>query len=91
MLVGYALTGDPTAMATPFVGTFRWGLLRDSDPFVGTATQKPQPNYAGWPFGLLFWPLGAAFGLVAGWNLLQLVVYVLAGAVTCAWLRPIPK
>ena len=45
VLVGYAITGDATAMATPFVGTFRWGLLRDSDPFVGTATQTAQPNY----------------------------------------------
>ena len=45
-IVGYALTADAAAMATPFVGTFRWGQLRDSDPFVGAATQKPQPNYA---------------------------------------------
>jgi len=44
--VGYALTADATAMTTPFAGTLRWGLLRDSDPFVGVATQKPQPNYA---------------------------------------------
>ena len=57
------------------------------DPYTFRPEARPQPNYAGWPFGLLFWPLGAAFGLVAGWNLLQLVVYVLAGAVTCAWLR----
>jgi hypothetical protein len=27
------------------------------------------------------------FGLVAGWNLLQLVIYVLAGVLTFAWLR----
>ena len=46
VFVGYALTGDGAAMTTPFVGTFRWGQLRDSDPFVGAATQKPQPNYA---------------------------------------------
>jgi hypothetical protein len=46
VFVGYALTGDAAAMTTPFVGTFRWGQLRDSDPFVGTATQNPQPNYA---------------------------------------------
>ena len=46
VMVGYALTGDATAMTTPFVGTFRWGLLRDSDPFVGTATKTAQPNYA---------------------------------------------
>jgi hypothetical protein len=57
------------------------------DPYTFQPEAKPQPNYAGWPFGLLFWPLGAVFGLVAGWNVLQLVVYVLAGAFTCAWLR----
>jgi len=46
VFVGYALTGDANAMATPFVGTFRWGLLRDADTFIGAATQRPQPNYA---------------------------------------------
>jgi hypothetical protein len=44
--VSYALTGATTAMSSPFVGTFRWGLLRDSDPFTGSQTHKPQPNYA---------------------------------------------
>jgi hypothetical protein len=46
VFVGYALVGSATAMAEPFPGTFRWGLLRDSDPFVGRMTNKPQPNYA---------------------------------------------
>lgn len=53
--VGYALSADPPttdggvlapAMTQPFVGTFRWGLLRDSDPFVGSTTLKAQPNFA---------------------------------------------
>jgi hypothetical protein len=44
--VGYALTGATTAMSSPFTGTFRWGQLRDSDPFTGRQTNKPQPNYA---------------------------------------------
>jgi hypothetical protein len=57
------------------------------DPYTFQPEANPQVNYAGWPFGLVFWPLGAAFGLVAGWNLLQLVLYVLAGALACAWLR----
>jgi hypothetical protein len=57
------------------------------DPYTFRPEAKPQPNYAGWPFGFLFWPLGAVFGLVAGWNLLQVVVYVLAGVFACAWLR----
>ena len=46
VFVDYALATDGPTMAAPFVGTSRWGLLRDSDPFVGAATQTPQPNYA---------------------------------------------
>lgn len=57
------------------------------DPYTFRPESEAQPNYAGWPFGVPFWPLGAAFGLVAGWNLLQLVLYMLAGAFACAWLR----
>jgi hypothetical protein len=45
VFVGYALTGDATAMSTPFAGTVRWGQLRDSDPFVGASTHKALPNY----------------------------------------------
>lgn len=44
--VGYALSENPTAMATPFAGTTRWGQLRDSDAFVGSTTQKAQPNFS---------------------------------------------
>lgn len=43
--VGYAMVGEKKRMAAPFEGTFRWGLLRDSDPFVGSVTRKAQPNY----------------------------------------------
>jgi hypothetical protein len=47
VVVGYALSGDGTTiMTTPFAGTKHWGLLRDSDPFVGRTTNKPQPNFA---------------------------------------------
>jgi hypothetical protein len=46
VFVGYALTADAAAMTAPFVGTFRWGQLRDSDLFEGTATHAVQPNYA---------------------------------------------
>jgi hypothetical protein len=57
------------------------------DPYSFRPESEPQPNFAGWPFGLLFWPLGAALGLVGGWNVLQLLLYVLAGLFACAWLR----
>lgn len=43
--VGYAMIGEKARMNAPFGGTFRWGLLRDSDPFEGTITKKAQPNY----------------------------------------------
>ena len=57
------------------------------DPYTFRPEAKPQPNYPGWPFGLLFWPLAAAFGLVGGWNVLQLLLYGLAGLAASAWLR----
>jgi len=43
--VGYAMIGETNRMDAPFKGTFRWGLLRDSDPFKGAGTGKVQPNY----------------------------------------------
>jgi lysophospholipase L1-like esterase len=43
--VGYAMIGEKKRMAGPQPGTYRWGLLRDSDPFVGAVTGLAQPNY----------------------------------------------
>jgi hypothetical protein len=43
--VGYAMIGEKPRMTAPFNGTFRWGLLRDSDPFAGAITKHAQPNY----------------------------------------------
>jgi hypothetical protein len=40
--IGYAMVGEKTRMEN---GTFRWGLLRDSDPFKGSGSGKVQPNY----------------------------------------------
>lgn len=44
--VSYAMVGHESAMQAPHAGTKRWGLLRDSDPFVGGITKVAQPNYA---------------------------------------------
>lgn len=44
-LVSYAMVGEKQKMNAPCPGTFRWGLLRDSDPFIGADTKLPQPNY----------------------------------------------
>ncbi|HEX6699506.1 MAG TPA: hypothetical protein VF101_02135, partial [Gaiellaceae bacterium] len=57
------------------------------DPYSFRPESAPVPNFAGWPFGLVFWPLGAIFGVVRGWNLLVLLGYVAAGGFTCLWLR----
>jgi lysophospholipase L1-like esterase len=43
--LGYAMIGEPAKMAAPYGGTFRWGMLRDSDTFRGAATGTLQPNY----------------------------------------------
>ncbi len=45
--VGYATIaeGAHVKMLKPYPGTFRWGQLRDSDPFVGAGSKKNQPNY----------------------------------------------
>ncbi|HEY7373653.1 MAG TPA: dockerin, partial [Polyangia bacterium] len=42
LVVGYASTTDGTYRPN---GTYRWGQLRDSDPFVGSLTRSAQPNY----------------------------------------------
>jgi hypothetical protein len=45
--VSYAFVTDATSMSPPVAGgTFRWGLLRDSDGLVGSTTQQVQPNFA---------------------------------------------
>lgn len=51
--VSYAMVQDPpaagekrgTRMSSPWNGTYRWGLLRDSDTFIGAVTGTAQPNY----------------------------------------------
>jgi len=43
LLLRYAATAASRARPR---GSYRWGQLRDSDPFVGATTRMPQPNYA---------------------------------------------
>jgi hypothetical protein len=57
------------------------------DPYSFRPEADAQPNYPGWPYGFLFWPLSAVAGMVVGWNLLQLLFYVLAGLAAFAWIR----
>jgi hypothetical protein len=44
LIVGYALTSGGTQMTNGALA-FRWGQLRDSDPFAGSTTGAPNPNY----------------------------------------------
>jgi hypothetical protein len=41
--VGYAATAE--GGTPPAAQPADWGNLRDSDPFVGSVTGLPQPNY----------------------------------------------
>jgi hypothetical protein len=57
------------------------------DPYSFQPLAEPQTILAGWPFGLVYWPLGALFGPIVAWNLLLLGTIVAAGLVTYLWLR----
>jgi hypothetical protein len=57
------------------------------DPYSFQPLVDPQTVLLGWPFGLPFWPLEAAFGPVVAWNLLLLGTIVAAGLLTYGWLR----
>ena len=57
------------------------------DPYSFQPEVDPRPNFAGWPFGWVFWPLHALLGTVVGWNAFVLLTFVGAGAFTFLWLR----
>jgi hypothetical protein len=57
------------------------------DPYTFRPETGGETNFAGWPFGLPYWPLAALFGPVLAWNLFTLGCYVAAGGLTCWWLR----
>jgi hypothetical protein len=57
------------------------------DPYSFQPEVDPRPNFAGWPFGPVFWPLYALLGAVAAWNAFVLLGFVGAGGLTFLWLR----
>jgi hypothetical protein len=57
------------------------------DPYSFRPESTPTLNFAGWPFGFVFWPLEALLGAVRGWNAFVLLTYLAAGGLTCLWLR----
>lgn len=57
------------------------------DPYSFRPESQPTVNFAGWPFGLVFWPIRGLLGSVRGWNAFVLLTYLAAGGLTCLWLR----
>ena len=57
------------------------------DPYSFQPVVEPQPNFAAWPFGLVFWPLHALLGTVGAWNGFVLLAYVGCGTLALLWLR----
>lgn len=57
------------------------------DPYSFQPEVEPRVNFAGWPFALVFGPLEALLGTVAGWNAFVLLTYVGAGGFAALWLR----
>jgi hypothetical protein len=57
------------------------------DPYSFRPVAEPQLNPSAWPFGLPFWPLWRALGVVVGWNVFVLLGLIAAGLATYAWLR----
>jgi len=57
------------------------------DPYSFQPAVEPRLNFAGWPFGLVFWPLELLFGTVVGWNTFLLLTYVGAGLLAFLWLE----
>jgi hypothetical protein len=57
------------------------------DPYSFQPLVEPQVVLGGWPYGLPFWPLDAAWGPVVAWNVLLLLVTFAAGVFAYLWLR----
>ena len=57
------------------------------DPYSFQPVVKPRWNLAGWPFGLVYWPLQVVFGTVAAWNMFVLLGFLGAGGFAALWLR----
>jgi hypothetical protein len=87
---GEAATGDHLQTSYWFwlVGhRLEQGATPWTDPYSFQPLVEPRVVFGGWPWGFLLWPLHAALGHVIAWNVLLLVMFVLAGLVTYAWLR----
>ena len=59
------------------------------DPYSFQPEVKPRWNFAGWPFGYVYWPLQAVLGTVLAWNVFVLLGFLGAGGFTALWLRAV--
>ncbi|MGH3071891.1 MAG: hypothetical protein ACRDNB_06430 [Gaiellaceae bacterium] len=66
-------------------------LARGEPPWLDPYSFQPEVerrvNFAAWPFAVVFGPLQALLGTVAGWNVFVLLTYVGAGGFAALWLR----
>jgi hypothetical protein len=87
---GEAAAGDHLQLAWGFwlVGH---QLERGASPLADPYTFRPEadapPNLQGWLLGIPYWPLEAAFGDVWAYDVVVLLTFLLAGCLTCWWLR----
>ena len=66
---------------------FEHGRAPWRDPYSFQPESKPRWNLAGWPFGVVYWPLSALLGAVLAWNVFLLLGFLGAGGLTALWLR----
>jgi hypothetical protein len=58
-----------------------------TDPYSFRPEAEAPPNLQGWLYGVPYWPLSRALGDVSAYNVVLLLSFLLAGALTCWWLR----
>lgn len=58
-----------------------------ADPYSFRPVAEAAPNLQGWLLGVPYWPLAHLVGNVWAYNLVLLLSFVLAGGLTCWWLR----
>ena len=87
---GEAAAGDHLQLGWAFwlVGhQLEQGASPLADPYSFRPEAEAPPNLQGWLLGLPYWPLAELFGNVWAYNLILLLTFVLAGGLTCWWLR----
>jgi hypothetical protein len=57
------------------------------DPYSFQPELEPRTNFAAWPFAIVYAPLQALLGTVAGWNVFLLLTFVATGGFAALWLR----